>query len=81
MTAKQIREEIAELDINQRWTFYTEVENWTYCPDPTTWSGGIWYREDRGTVNLQGGNFPNITRAVEAMDKHYWVMEQFERSA
>ena len=79
MTALQVLEAISELNINQKFAFYTEIEGWTYAPDPTTWSGGTWYRDDHGSVNLCGGSFPNITRAVEAMDNHYRVRREFER--
>ena len=71
MTAQQIIDETAELSINERWDYYTEVCGWTYIPDPTTWSDGVWYNDEQGSVNLQGGPFPHITQAVEAMDRHY----------
>ena len=60
----------AEMSINERHEHYQAL-GWTYLPDPTTWSGGIWYNDTLGSVNNSGGTFPNITRAVEAMDRHY----------
>ena len=76
MTASQVLNEIAEMTINQKWNFYVEIEGWSYTPDPQTWSGGAWYRNDHGSVNQQGGMFVNITRAVEAMDRHYQNWER-----
>jgi hypothetical protein len=70
-------EATAEMSIEQRWMYYTEIEGWTYIPDPKTWSGGVWWHDERGSVNRQGGTFPNITRAVEAMDRHYRNQEMW----
>ena len=61
----------AGMTIEERWEYYIEVAGWTYIPDPTTWSGGVWWKDDEGSINQCGGTFPNIVRAVEAMDRHY----------
>ncbi len=65
------------MNINQRFDHYL-AQGWTYIPDPKTWSGGVWYNDKLGSVNNSGGTFPNITRAVEAMDRHYqnWELLQ-----
>jgi len=69
-------ERTAEMNTNERFDYYTNECGWTYIPDPKTWSGGIWYNDERGSVNNSGGTFPNITRSVEAMDRHYRNWEQ-----
>lgn len=66
----------AEMTIQERYEHYIEVEGWSYCPDPTTWTGGCWWHDDRGSVNNGGGTFPTIARAVEAMDRHYRAFER-----
>ena len=68
-------ERTAEMNTNERFDYYTKC-GWIYIPDPTTWSGGVWWNDDRGSVNNGGGTFPNITRAVEAMDRHYQNWER-----
>ncbi len=59
MTAKEILAKAQEY----------EEEGWTYAPDPSTWSGGMWIHEELGFVNYHGGSYPSISEAVEGLGR------------
>lgn len=60
-----------ETSIQERFEYYTREKGWTYVPDPTTWTGGVWTHPDRLTVHRGGGTFPDIAAAVVGMDRRY----------
>ena len=64
-----------DMTINERLEEY-EAQGWTYIPDPTTWSGGVWYNEQMGSINNGGGTFPRINEVVEALDRFTQAIAQ-----
>ena len=58
-----------EMTTEQKYDHYTQDLGWTYIPDPTTWTGGVWTHEEWGFVTQGGGSFPRINEAVEAMER------------
>lgn len=48
---------------------YWIAQGWAYIADSATWTGGIWYHEDMGSVNQGGGSFATIMDALAAIER------------